>query len=1142
MDDDFTTDQNTEENLAEECQTEELFVQQEEPAQEPQAESLPPDPEQRKYVRRRTWIGCVLLLIVVVFVVAAVGRRRFSLTREELFQTNRVRIDTVINGLSAGITEKDGLNKEYDRLYTAKLENAQYHFGDFGAREIDSEFVKEVAKYADVDSAAIIDGDGKVYGSWRCDYDFTKKRFRMLRICARSGGMAKPFSIAYRDGTKRFFARKVAENRILVFAQDWTETERNIDSMTSWEAVLRGMISVDTVSIAVSLKDYTFLYNPIDDLTGKDALQNGMPIGSLGESYEGVLTFGGEDWCVVGKQWNDAVVFVMTKANTDLANDSILVIFIGIVFIIFIVLVSAYGIIINRDNIRIGKMPSYLTLLRRKTGDGTRRNILNFNLTVGQKLFPIALLGVIVVTALSFYIQSINRLASIAYESNRAIEEIGNKLTNNRADAEAVNTEYKDMFLNKCTQIASMLEENPQYVLDCDPESDDVHEQPAEQIEAGQIVSGVDCYGNPVQSVSDQEFLQELCAINAIETISVFDESGRILATSGDRWYYVMSGSEEEQSYPFWEILAEHRDFYAQDLELDDEGVYSQYIGSAFHYYTTQNSETGATEFVSRKDYESQLAGTWTGEPIQKHRGMVQVNIAPERLRSVMETATLTYVADHTTIHGTGYAVIFDDSEEHVCVYSPRETDIGKTASTMGYSATAFNVTGEMYNGFETVNGERYFQTFKLADEYNYYIGTAVPLSTVYSTRDELAVTALIASLIGFLVIFLYTCMFGEKEERMYVDNVNDPDWHIRNAQDLMTLTMPSGKTRKTRTAASRWDAVALSWWTMTPDQKFSRILKIVAYIFAVFMFGCIVLSRSGAVSIDAINYVYEGVWTKGFNIFAMTNGIITLIVVLVVAKAAELIIENVCVNIGSRAETLGHLFSSVIHYGVALYALFYLLYLGGLDTGSLIASAGIMSLVIGLGAQSMIQDILAGVFIVFEGAFRVGDVVTIGDFRGNVLEIGLRTTKIEDAAQNIKVFNNSNLSGILNMTKQASYAAVEVGMAYEESIEYVEAVLAEELPKVAERLPSIIDGPFYKGISELASSSVNIKVVALCKEQDRLQLCRDLNRELFVIFKKYGITIPFPQVTLSQLEPPTEEEQEANRRFIEEQRAKKGK
>lgn len=122
---------------------------------------------------------------------------------------------------------------------------------------------------------------------------------------------------------------------------------------------------------------------------------------------------------------------------------------------------------------------------------------------------------------------------------------------------------------------------------------------------------------------------------------------------------------------------------------------------------------------------------------------------------------------------------------------------------------------------------------------------------------------------------------------------------------------------------------------------------------------------------------------------------------------------------------------------------------------------------------------------------------------------------KVDEAVQT-KI---EDMSGIINMTKEASFASVDVGIAYGESIERVEAVLKKELPKVARRLPAVMEGPYYRGVSELGDNSVDIKIVTLCKEQDRIQLSRDLNREILLIFNKNEIDIPFPQVTVSNRE-----------------------
>ena len=153
------------------------------------------------------------------------------------------------------------------------------------------------------------------------------------------------------------------------------------------------------------------------------------------------------------------------------------------------------------------------------------------------------------------------------------------------------------------------------------------------------------------------------------------------------------------------------------------------------------------------------------------------------------------------------------------------------------------------------------------------------------------------------------------------------------------------------------------------------------------------------------------------------------------------------------------------------------------------------------LGAKDIVTDIISGLFIIFEGEFRVGDIIQVGGQRGTVMEIGVRTTKINDGNGNVLVLRNSNISNVVNMTKEHSYASVEVGIEYGESLERVESILSKELPNIKRRLPAIIDGPFYKGVTMLADNSVNIKIVAECAEKDRSGLTNDLNREMKLLF-----------------------------------------
>lgn len=207
----------------------------------------------------------------------------------------------------------------------------------------------------------------------------------------------------------------------------------------------------------------------------------------------------------------------------------------------------------------------------------------------------------------------------------------------------------------------------------------------------------------------------------------------------------------------------------------------------------------------------------------------------------------------------------------------------------------------------------------------------------------------------------------------------------------------------------------------------------------------------------------------------------------------------------------------SLIKYASVIVLLFFVLQAFGVDTTAIITGLSIVTLIIGLALQPLLQDVIAGLFIVFEHVFEVGDIVVIGGFRGTVKEIGIRTTRIEDAGGNVKVINNSELRALVNMSDELSIAACDIGIEYGESLERVEAILKEHLDEIKKAIPEIVEGPFYKGVSELADSSVNLKFVAKCKEGAKYQVERDMNRQFKLLFDKHNVNIPFPQVVLNQ-------------------------
>ena len=131
------------------------------------------------------------------------------------------------------------------------------------------------------------------------------------------------------------------------------------------------------------------------------------------------------------------------------------------------------------------------------------------------------------------------------------------------------------------------------------------------------------------------------------------------------------------------------------------------------------------------------------------------------------------------------------------------------------------------------------------------------------------------------------------------------------------------------------------------------------------------------------------------------------------------------------KAKTISRLIVSFLKWVIGLCAVFFTMDAWGADTTTMLASAGVLTLIIGLGSQSLVADILAGIFIVFEGEFQVGDIVIIDGWRGEVKEIGIRTTKLIDAGFNVKIVNNSEIKTIINQTQELSLAKTYVAVSY---------------------------------------------------------------------------------------------------------------
>ncbi len=264
---------------------------------------------------------------------------------------------------------------------------------------------------------------------------------------------------------------------------------------------------------------------------------------------------------------------------------------------------------------------------------------------------------------------------------------------------------------------------------------------------------------------------------------------------------------------------------------------------------------------------------------------------------------------------------------------------------------------------------------------------------------------------------------------------------------------------------------------------------------------------------VDSIASVLVLNWATLFKLVAM------VLLLILLTAIAGLILSHIHPRSG-KARSAVTLLQSAVSYFAALIGIFWGLSILGVGVSTIFASVGVLALVIGFGAESLVADVVTGVFLVFENQFNVGDIIEVGGFRGTVEQIGIRTTYIRDAGDNIKIINNSDLRNILNRSAAQSWAKTDVAVSYNEDLERVEKVLAELLPKIRAKYPEVFpNDPVYSGVQELADSGVVLRIAAIVHEQDIYKAPRLLNRELKLGFDRAGIEIPFPQVVIHRAE-----------------------
>lgn len=251
---------------------------------------------------------------------------------------------------------------------------------------------------------------------------------------------------------------------------------------------------------------------------------------------------------------------------------------------------------------------------------------------------------------------------------------------------------------------------------------------------------------------------------------------------------------------------------------------------------------------------------------------------------------------------------------------------------------------------------------------------------------------------------------------------------------------------------------------------------------------------------------IVRGTWIRGVNAATITTSIMLTSVVFAAQRLIDMFLLRLGKYLSPKGMTICRLLDSCLAYVGAIVMIIYALSMFGVNTATLIGGVGVTAVLFTLGTNSLLGDVVAGIFIIFEGDFTVGDVVVIDNFRGIVTDIGMRTTKLmDDNSRDIKIVNNSEIKTLVNQSREKSSVTIDIPVSRSFGLSRGEVVLKEEIAKLPKMFPKILSTPEYWGISEMPMESpytgkyggCKARIAFDCWEKDKEMLTYQVYRQL---------------------------------------------
>lgn len=231
--------------------------------------------------------------------------------------------------------------------------------------------------------------------------------------------------------------------------------------------------------------------------------------------------------------------------------------------------------------------------------------------------------------------------------------------------------------------------------------------------------------------------------------------------------------------------------------------------------------------------------------------------------------------------------------------------------------------------------------------------------------------------------------------------------------------------------------------------------------------------------------------------------------------------------ELATRVRTLTTLAESAVRLTILLLTGLTVLALYGVPIGPLLASAGVAGLAIGLGAQTLIRDIIGGIFIVLEDQFHVGDVITVNNLSGQVEALTLRYTALRTLDGAYVVIPNGEIRIVQNLSRDWARAVIDVALTPEEDVDRVVAVLQSlltNLPSDPELGPLVLEPGEVFGVEAIGPQQATVRLAVKTRPLEQWRVARELRRRILVALREAGVSAPYPR-TVTIIQPRHEDE-----------------